>query len=575
MGFDPDKYLQKNAPAMANGGGFDPDAYLSKKTAAKKSETAEEAQTALEQYGNTVTGGYLPHLQALTEKPMTWVLNKLTGNDVKADGYVESRDKNISRQEEMAKQNPKSALLGQGAGIGASLLLPAGSAAKGATATSRIGNAAKVGAMYGAAMNPGDVEGELSPLQLVARGKNAAIGGALGLGGGILGEGLSSGAKYVSEKLGANAEEKAFKALGPYQRDTLKAAKRTGQVKEIGRELLDEGLLTGAPSWEKLGQRTAKAADAKGAQLENIVDDIAARADALDPASKAIALPGQSAAKTSGIDRAAVGKALRDELLSKHTDIPGAAARNAKVEKLISEFEAGGDRFIPVRDNEELKRAVGKMIKWDRLPNADIPLEEEVQRALYNKIKQGSEDAAAYLSNQLGDGTAEVFKKAKKSYGNLKTASDIAQKRAAKESANRFLSPSDYGTGALGAILGASTGDSLESKLKNGAIGFAAAGLNKFARTRGNSIAATALNKASQTASGASNALKLMDKSPLLRTLANIGSKRENIKMEQFDPQLLNMLAADPSLIDSFEDPKMRERLLEALKNVKRNPSSQ
>lgn len=539
-----------------------------------KVDNSGSAQTTLEQFGNTATGGYLPHLQAMSEKVMFPVMNLFTGNDIKADNYVDARDKNISRQEEMAKQNPKSALLGQGAGIGASLLLPAGSAAKGATALGRIGNAAKVGAMYGAAMNPGDTEGELSPLQLVARGKNALIGGGLGAGGAAIGEGISAGGKYISNKMASIAEEKAFKSLGPYQRDTLKAAKKAGQVKEIGRELLDEGLLNGAPSWKTLGERTAKAANEKGAALETLVDDIATRADALDPASKAIALPGQSAAKTSGIDRAAVSKALREELISKHADIPGAASRNAKIEKLISEFESGGERFIPVRDNEELKRAVGKMIKWDRLPNADIPLEEEVQRALYGKIKQGSEDAAEYLSRQLGDGTAEAFKGAKKSYGNLKTASDIASKRAAKDSANRFLSPSDYGTGALGAILGASTGDSWESKLKNGALGFAAAGLNKFARTRGNSIAANALNSASKSAAGISTAIQSMNKSPLIPALANIGSTRENVKMEEFDPQLLNILAENPALIDSFEDPKIRARLTEKLKTVKRNPSS-
>jgi hypothetical protein len=226
-GFDPKDYLKDQEPADDGSGVMDRVAGLfTSDGRAKLADTVDRArtsqakpkhglgQTELESFGNGATLGYLPHLQALAE-PVTNAIGKaVTGQDVTSDDYVDARDKNIKRMAEQRSEHPLNAGLGTLAGgLALSPLAPESAAT---TVAGKVGHGVAVGAGFGAAANPGDTEGEVSPLQLKGRAGNAAIGAFTG---GTISGGLA-GAKALGEMMRlhpkANAEQikAAAEALG-------------------------------------------------------------------------------------------------------------------------------------------------------------------------------------------------------------------------------------------------------------------------------------------------------------------------------------------------------------------------
>lgn len=188
--------------------------------AAQARPKSSMADTALEGFGKGASLGYLPQMQAGVEKAtdaigdlkdkalQTIGLDQLTSLDAQLrkqgfklpdSTYVEVRDSNIKRQAQQAKDNPITAGVsnvagGVATGIATAPLMAWANGAKAVTLGGKIGQGmlqgARTGIVYGAAANPGDIEGEISPLQLQDRGVNAFKGG-------LLGAGLGAGAAVV------------------------------------------------------------------------------------------------------------------------------------------------------------------------------------------------------------------------------------------------------------------------------------------------------------------------------------------------------------------------------------------
>ncbi len=63
-----------------------------------------DLKAGLESYGNALTSGYLPQLQAGAQKITDPIFQKLTGQKVEPEEYVKSRDENIARQQQESDQ---------------------------------------------------------------------------------------------------------------------------------------------------------------------------------------------------------------------------------------------------------------------------------------------------------------------------------------------------------------------------------------------------------------------------------------------------------------------------------------
>jgi hypothetical protein len=567
MAFNPDEYLAKTNSA------FDPDAYLSKSQA--PAESAEgDARAFLEHYGNTATLGYLPHLQAMTTKlmpnPNADLDAKLEAEGFKInapeESYTDLRDENIERLQRMSKEHPKSAGAGAVSGIAATALMTGAAlpAAQAATLPARLLQAGKTGAVLGAAANPGDIKGEISPIQLEDRAANAGIGALTGVAAQGLGEGVAKAGQASAQWLRSKANEKAFKATGAMLRDFRKAFGRD-KIDDIGREALDDGTVSWLATPADVAERSGANLQAKGKEIEGILSELDNAQHALNGGGEAGIVPHGVKAQgrvRSGVDRNAIAKSLREDLISENVDIPGIVAKNKKISKLISAFENGEDDMLGLLESELKKRSVGKEINWNRLPDADIPVEEQVQRALYSKLRQGVEDGAEALEGMVGGPSVGRFKAAKNSYGNKETINKISTDRVNRDAANRAFGLTD----TIAASGGLALGDSPEEKA---AYGVLLGLINKGGRTYGNAIQAKSFDALSKMAFKSPALVAAIQKNPAafqtmmegsvskMRGGPDYGSGEEHPLFK--NPKTVQMLKDNPALIESIQDEKLKQ----------------
>lgn len=470
MPFNPDEYLKKSPVSS-----FDPDAYLGKSLAPASTMTGGLKAAGLGA-GESATLGYLPKLSGLG--------NKYLSEKIPTEQQMQT---NI---EEARNQYPKSYLAGGVAGAVAPMavvpelgIAKAGKAYQAASEALNIpkigklfgigGRAAELGAqggLIGAVAKPQGQIKDNDPLQIAERIKNAKSGAETGalmsVGSDALVKGLQS-LPAASKSVKDFASRVAVKALGPYQRDVLKM-KAAGQLEKVGETSLKEGIVGGLPtSFEGLADRATEALDKKGKQFELVLNKIA------------------DGNQTEGLAKNEIAKYLTDNLQA-NEKIGGISSRNKRMQERVQDFLDKNPDSISIKNAQALKQDVGKEINWDRLKGQDIPEDEQYLRSLYHALNEGVENAANDASQRLGPNIASEWQKVKQEYGAIKTASIIADKRAGREFANRFISPSDYMSGGVGLIHGGPI------------AGAALAGLNHLGRKYGNQIIAPLASQAGQ-----------------------------------------------------------------------------
>ena len=545
MAFNPDSYLQKNAPALQPGG-FDPDAYLSKQS--KPDSSA--GQTALESYGNTATLGYLPQIQAAVEKPMSRLLDFATGNDVSESlpDYVERRDENLRRQDALSKENPKASLAGTALGIGATALAPIGVAAKGASTLGRVAQAGKIGAIYGAAQNPGDIEGEISPLQIEGRARNAAIGGALGAGSDAALQAISIGARKVSPILRDYASRKAFQALGPTKAASERAMDR-GQDVAIGRTLLDEGAIPILGSPGRIQGRVEALSEKTGKRYGDILDQTQAAIDAKHQ------IPPVAGEKLS-VDTKALAERVKSSPEHLELGSPGMEGGLSRANAALETLASKGD--LNLREAQALRRGIDKSINFGKRSDEMAP----AMGSLYAQ-RSGIRDEMNRIVNDASsrgwtDIPADELKAMGRAYNNVETASDIVGKRVAGDASNRSISLTD----TMAALAGAASGG---GPLKAAVTGGLAGATNKAVRVFGRSAAARGANKASEASSAISRALDKASTASVGAVSALLAGSRDFTPSDLSDPELLDTIRKNPMLLEHIVDPKVRAQLERSL----------
>ncbi len=489
-------------------------------------QALDGAQAGLEHFGDAASMGYLPQIQSAVEPAMTKAMDLVTGNDVYEDlpGYVSRRDENIQRLEQQEKDHPIASTVGTIGGTLASAIpagaglsrLPglsklamaaapegAGLAARSAALAGRTGASAGAAAIQGAVSNPGDTEGELSPLQLKDRAKQGVLSASIAAPLHLTGEGASKVGSYISNRMKDKAEKLAFRALGPFKRQ---ANQNRDEINEIGREALDSGIIRKMPgSAATLEERASEAASTSGKALGDLTDELGN-------------LEGQ--ASYSGVTRKQIADNLRKKLMTENpSQIPGLSKRNEYFSNLIDEFQEKGPKSLNFKALRSAKQAVQGtkdqegLINWNRLKGADIPQEEQFHRALASELRTGEEQGADAIEKAFyGEGSNRI-KTLKDQYGNRSTAAQIAGNKADAQRANQILGLKDALYGSAGASLGGTVGyqmDGYEGMKHGAAIGGSIGAIgNKLARDYGSQVSAKSLDSLS----------KLMAKSPVIKTI--------------------------------------------------------
>lgn len=528
MAFNPDEYLQKTTP-------FNPDEYLKRPAGMDVVDVAGASQAGLESFGNAATLGYLPQLQAVAGKLMPNP-SKGVDADLAAKGfkisqpaeptYLELRDENLARQAQQKVDFPKASGAGTIAGIAATSLVPVGAAMKAATPLQRIVQGGKIGATMGAMANPGDVQGEISPIQFDERVRNAGVGAALGAGSTAAIEGGSALAKMVSEKLRTGAAKSATRAIGRPTPTQAAEMARTGEDVALGRSLLDEGAIPVLGTSGRISKRIESLRD----ESWQAVEDILARGG------------------NTVVDGAVVGARLLDDpavaLLRK---TPGAESTVKAIEDAAETFARGGQ--VSLKEAQAIKRSIDKQIAYGRgIPDHGT---QEAKFLSRTALRDEMDDAVT----RLGGGQNEL-KGAFKRQGMLEKASDLAEREAGRTQANQKISLTDVISGAGGLAIG----DTPTEKAIFGAIGTA---LNKGRRTFGASLAARSQDAAAKLLerSAYARANPVAFQAAAQRMFGLTGKFEQGTDPVLDNPEIMLLFQQDPRLIESVSNPKLRDQI--------------
>lgn len=448
---------------------------------------------------------------------------------IRREGLLEAykKQRDISRakfaQEEQA--NPKSFLAGElGGGI-----LTGGAAS--------LPKAMALGAAYGL----GKAEG--SPLEQAGQAvTGAALGGVGEKALGAVSPYLQKGAQRIGEGIASRgealktaAEPAAFAATGAMLKDMRKAGKYD-QVHKIGRDLLEERVVTPFASRKEIAERAGEKAEQFGKEIGdtlNKLDDVVAEMKAKAPLDKRKAIYGNhfiNRIKNEVLPDIYNNPAIVDEV---------APAIEKKLEAIGEKYK---DKYLSFNEAEGLKRKFQDLIKYEQMnPSAKM----EGLQSLAKSMKGTVEDYAEKAANKAQKPELlEQFQKAKSKYGSMAEAERIAKDRVAREEANRFISPSDYGVGLSGGLAAAARG------ADPSIIGLAAlAGtiVNSIGRKYGNQMYAASLDATGNLLKSAPE--KLGKYGPVFeKTLKERGPQALNILVNtamKRDPDLAQAIASE------------------------------
>jgi hypothetical protein len=317
--------------------------------------------------------------------------------------------------------------------------------------------------------------------------KSAALGGAtagvIGKGASLVGKGLSKigpGAKDLAEKFAVASlgnKDKVIANLGPEG------------VQTLGRKLLDDGIVTAGKSREELINEVIQRQKAAGEGLGQLAKD----ADTSIGDLKIMDPEGYQSARVYAPD---LKQELKRDLIDPLSKKAGSVEHAQYVDDYLNRelFNLYGKKDIPLSELRDFRSSIDRQIKKFGGLQPDTGKQaalQDIRSALEKKV----EGRIGNLDESAAPGLLDEYKNKKLGYGQLSSAKALGEDTLKRIQKNRLFSLTDYLTGS--AVAG---GGLYAQKNPITAIGggvLAAAG-NRLARSRGNQVAASVLDKLSQ-----------------------------------------------------------------------------
>jgi hypothetical protein len=506
MPFDPKAYLaQDSAAASPAAGGFDPKAYLSDSGPAAQSTDPSIMQTISDKVAQGGSLGFADELGgAISGAGRVVGVENLGGKikDIKLaddgptldwdkikDQYVKNRDSLRDLDKRAGEAHP---YVSFGSELAGGLGIPIGE-------TSTLGQAALKGAGIGAAAGVGNSESDDASGLAWDAGKGALTGAVVG--------GAAHSIGNAGTRLEDLAEQKAFKSAGGMLKDYRKAAAKapgSGDVNDIGRFILDNGLSKAGDTFEDVGSKAAALRDSSGRDLGKGYDAAAEAINRMESMPQQIGQAGSNSGPSLTQKIAAAGfNPVRDKqaVLDKAAEELGSAYRGKQALSELSNYidqlaEKHGDQTLNPKVANEIKSSLDDTaINWERNPQTREPDTETAVKALRGYLKDKISDHVSAIGDAIGNpDAAENLANLNKQYGTSAQIARMANDRGLRESANGFFGLRDTLAGGFGEALGhASKGDlGAAVGAATGAVG------SKVSRLYGNAVSAQGADQASQ-----------------------------------------------------------------------------
>lgn len=460
-----DAFLEQDEPKQAKN---EFDAFLDADTQdpspATKSEPPEEI-SKLETLGRSFAGGFTGGLNRKLTAGAGSIKDVLLREDLDLkdlpEVYQSWKDVLKRRDDKANEANPKTAIAGKLTGNVAMGFVPGLSLSKGAQAGEIIGKAALGGGIAGFGESEGKDMGDVAKDTLAGAGVGAVFG--------KIGAELGEVGQSLGDKVRDFAEERAVKALGPIlSQQELLASK--GVAKELGGELLDEGVTKFGSSVKGMLPRVEKLLSEKGSEIGKI-------RDSADDVIRAAGPDGVGPIDFGRLSKMGSAKEAFSD------------ATNEATQRAARAYSRNADSLakVPQRTINEAQgevQALSEQIPFNKAYAERSPTQQaltDLRRDIVGQI----DDKVRQVSPEDADRLTAL----KKQFGLFKDAEGVLDKAVAKKAVHRDLSLTDY----LAALQGGDS-RSVEGGLKKAALAVG----NKLARERGNSALAATANKVSQ-----------------------------------------------------------------------------
>jgi hypothetical protein len=462
-------------------------------------------QAAIAGFGQGASFGYLPQLQAITEKGVDSLFSDNVDEKLKEQGfqlpekptYTETRDQYIKEGKSLQESNPKSYIGGGIAGSIASGISTGGAVStlsKGAKATTmagRFATAAKTGATVGAIRNPGDTEGELNPVQLEERAINAGKDALTGLvlqGGGEVIKKTAEAIKGSPKVIKAWSQIKSYKASGAMLKDFRKSFGNR-KVSEIGQLMIDKKIVSLGDDVADIAKKADIAREDVGSTISKIYESADDTLSTIDPVKLT---PEQSRALVSSeIDLGNFANAYKADLLKRFKGLSGSSTVVARISKELDDIAVNGK--VTLKKLQEVRRSIDEQINFSKSTQELKGVQEELL-GMRNKLQDIAKQRLLAVDKVTGGTSARELVKANKDYSNLAEVTKIANDRVARDSSNAAFGLRERISGGTGAVVGGMVGG-----IPGAAIGGVIGSMTtKVARNYGTPFVALAANRAAK-----------------------------------------------------------------------------
>lgn len=509
---------------------------------APKQEEGSSFDAFLQNFGDAATMGYLPQIQAGVDQAIDYIMpesevdKKLKEQGFKIESedesYVDVRDKRRQAIDRLQETNPTASTIGglSGAISGGVAMGPLlGTAGKGASFGKKLYQAGKTGAAIGVARNPGDVEGEVDPLQIDERLENAKNDGLTG----IALQGAGSGAlkavqagKGAAKALKGFGELKALKASGAMLKDFRKAFGKE-KATDLGRTMLDNEIVQMGDDVATIAKKANQARQQVGSKISQVLESTDEAAEAL---SKQNLNANQiKALRTSEVDMGTFAEAYKKEMAKRLRGMAGTSNIVKRVAKELDEMALNGK--VGLKRLQEIRRSIDDQINFAKT-NQELPGVQRELSKVRNKLQDLAKQRVKTVDKITGQNNYEKFIKANKDFSNLAEISDIANDRIARDQANSAFGLRERLSSGFGATIGGMMGG-----LPGAVIGGTLGGIStKVAKQYGTPVVARMSDSAA----------RILERSPdLLGKYAEPLFKAAAENPEKF-VAVVNMLKAEP-----------------------------
>jgi len=433
----------------------------------KDASLGERGEAFLQGYGESSTFGYLPEIQAATYPAFEKVGEMLTGQDIPDEPYQQRlRQAEITGEATKAKA-PVAAMGGQIAGF----IVPGSKVAKGVKAGFKGAKALKglTGLSKAAAMGvaEGSVMAGLQKAEdLPGKLQNIAYGA---VGGGLMG-GVGKGFEKAGHALKEHAKALRIKGVGTMLKDFRNIYHR-GEVNSLNTFIKEKKILRPGSTVETVVNKVRPMIKKIGKELDDTYKNLKKTLDDSDFIDNLTPKQQDKYYDVGFYPGSSKNEAL-SYIKSKIKVEEGAEAAISKVGKYLDEMVSEFGDDISIKQANDIKSAVDRVINYSRNPMSPDPIKEKAFYYLRRFIKDKIDDQVKFIDDVVGSADAKKLVKLNKEYGNSATILDISTDRVARDASNRIFGLSEQiATGALGAGSLASGQDKETAALMAG-VGF-------------------------------------------------------------------------------------------------------